>query len=110
MYVILGHFDSNNAGNANNVTSFEAAYQNWYGVFVEGGEYAVDAFFCMAAFLATYVMLGKLAKSKTGCMNVDLAYFHRWYRLVPALALATLVVSYLFPWLIHGPMAGMYYY
>ena len=63
----------------------------------------------MAGFLATYVMLGKLAKSKTGCFNIPLAYFHRWYRLVPALALTTLIIMFLFPHLVKGPLAGDYY-
>ena len=58
----------------------------------------------MAGFLGTYVLLGKLAKSK-GKINIPLAYFHRWYRLVPALALTILLFQYVMPFIVHGPMS-----
>lgn len=61
----------------------------------------------MAGFLATYVMLGKLAKSK-GFFNIGLAYFHRWYRLVPALAYVILLCLYIFPYIISGPVGFLY--
>lgn len=61
----------------------------------------------MAGFLGTYVLLGKLAKSK-GKINIPLAYFHRWYRLVPALALLILLFQYVMPFVVHGPVAFGY--
>lgn len=74
---------------------------------MQGGYYAVDAFFCMAGFLATYVMLGKLAKSRR-FFNIGLAYFHRWYRLAPALIYVLLLCLYVFPYIIEGPVAFLY--
>ena len=74
-----------------------------------GAEYAVDVFFCMAAFLATYVLLNKLSKSSSTCFNFPLAYFHRCYRLVPTLAFVTLIHMYLFPYLVEGPLAANFY-
>ena len=63
MYVILGHWQSMQAQSRSYNDVLEV-YASWFGVFLQGGEYAVDAFFCMAAFLGTYVLLGKLAKSR----------------------------------------------
>ena len=76
---------------------------------MKGGEYAVDVFFCMAAFLATYVMLGKLAKSG-GWINPLLSYFHRWWRLIFPLVIVTLVGMYIIPYLIRGPLSQSYIY
>ena len=61
----------------------------------------------MAGFLGTYVLLGKLAKTN-GCLNVPMAYYHRWYRLAPALGFLILSCLYLFPFLVSGPVAYMY--
>lgn len=108
MYVILGHWQSFQLS----TRSYDqlGEYQSWYGIFMQGGEYAVDAFFCMAAFLGTYVLLGKLSKSNSICFNFPLAYFHRWYRLIPTLAFVTLLIMYLFTFMVQGPVAPAYYY
>ena len=58
----------------------------------------------MAGFLGTYVFLVKLEKSK-GKINIPLAYFHRWYRLAPALALLILLFQYVVYFVVHGPLA-----
>ena len=91
MYVILGHWQSYQAQSRNYQDAGEVL-ASWFGVFLQGAEYSVDAFFSMAAFLGTYVLLGKLAKSRSICFNFPLAYFHRWYRLIPTLAFVTLLV------------------
>ena len=103
MYVILGHtclvlIAGVNIGQLGNEISGS------FGTFVQGAFYAVDAFFCMAGFLGTYVLLVKLEKSK-GKINIPLAYFHRWYRLAPALALLILLFQYVLPFVVHGPLA-----
>ena len=67
----------------------------------------MDAFFCLAGFLGTYVLLGKFAKSR-GYINVPMAYFHRWYRLAPALGFLILSCMFLFPFIVSGPIAYMY--
>lgn len=109
MYVILGHVLQNFAFAGRNVASVFEDAGSWFGVFAQGGEFAVDVFFCMAAFLATYVMLGKPAKADGFCCNVLLTYFHRWYRLVPALGLVTLIVMFIFPSLMSGFLAAGFY-
>ena len=92
MYVILGHSVSGFLMGVN-IIDLGQEMKSTFTTFVSGGFYAVDAFFGMAGFLATYVLLGKLEKSK-GKINIPLAYFHRWYRLVPALALLILLFQY----------------
>ncbi len=104
MYVVFGH---TNLVMGVNYPNIQATFGSMYGVLIQGGLYAVDAFFCMAGFLANYVLLGKLAKSK-GKINILLAYFHRWYRLVPALAFLILTGMYLFPFIIQGPISWQY--
>ena len=109
MYIILSHlvgatFISRNFEDLLRATS------TWYGVFVFGGSYAVDAFFCIAGFLGTYTLLFKLSKSNRICFNFPLVYFHRWYRLVPTLAFVILLNMYLFPFLTEGPVAVSFYY
>ncbi len=61
MYVILGHINLVFLLGINSFTVGEQ-FKSTFGTFIQGGFYAVDAFFCMAGFLATYVMLGKLDK------------------------------------------------
>ncbi len=53
------------------------------------------------------MLLFKLQKSK-GKINIPLAYFHRWYRLVPALAFLILVILYILPFVVSGPLAYQY--
>ena len=103
MYVILGHTCLIFVTGVNYALSANEQAGS-FGTFIQGAYYAVDAFFCMAGFLGTYVLLGKLAKSK-GKINIPLAYFHRWYRLVPALALTILLFQYVMPFIVHGPMS-----
>lgn len=103
MYVILGHVSANFLLGVN-ISDLQQVMVSTFTTFVEGGYYAVDAFFCMAGFLGTYVLLGKLEKSK-GKINIPLAYFHRWYRLAPALALVILLFQFVLPFVIHGPLA-----
>ena len=106
MYVILGHTCLVMMQGVN-YQNLGAEISGSFGTFVQGAFYAVDAFFCMAGFLGTYVLLGKLAKSK-GKINIPLAYFHRWYRLAPALALLILLFLYVVPFIVHGPVAFGY--
>ena len=75
---------------------------SWFGVFAKGGEFAVDVFFFMAAFLATYVMMGKFTKA--GWINPLMVYFHRFWRLIFPLVIATFVGSYILAYLIRGPL------
>ena len=103
MYVILGHVSSTMLQGVN-IADLAQLMKSTFYTFVQGGFYAVDAFFCMAGFLGTYVLLGKLEKSK-GKINIPLAYFHRWYRLAPALALVILLFQFVVPFVVHGPMA-----
>ena len=103
MYVILGHVGQNFMSGIN-MADIYLEFTSLFATFVQGGFYAVDAFFCMAGFLGTYVFLVKLEKSK-GKINIPLAYFHRWYRLAPALALLILLFQYVVYFVVHGPLA-----
>ena len=100
MYVILGHCCE--AFSAGVKSSFDSLMGSWFGVFAKAGEFAVDAFFLMAAFLATYVMMGKL--SSKGCINPLMVYFHRWWRLIFPMALLIIIASYIFLYLMSGPL------
>ena len=108
MYVIFGHVELYSFFGSRTSTNMATESASWFGIFMQGGEYAVDAFFCMAAFLGTNVLLGKLSKSKSICFNFPLAYFHRWYRLIPTLAFVPLLVMYLFPFMVEGHYLGVF--
>jgi hypothetical protein len=74
----------------------------WFTV-VPGGFYAVDTFYILSGFLVVYLMLGKLYPTK-GKTNYPLVYFHRFYRLVPAILFLSTFVIYIFPLIGDGPL------
>jgi len=55
--------------------------------FVYGGLYAVDTFFWMSGFLMGYLMVSEMVK-RGGRMKWGLVYFHRYWRIVPLVAIA----------------------
>jgi peptidoglycan/LPS O-acetylase OafA/YrhL len=86
-----------------NAEAFLRIEKEFWFTLIPGGYYAVDTFYILSGFLVVYLMLGKLYPAK-GRTNYPLLYFHRFYRLVPAILFLTGFVIYIFPLLGTGPM------
>ena len=77
----------------------------WWLPIITGGLFAVDAFFFMSAFLATYIMIQKLKKVRNfGPGTVLGIYFHRVFRLLPTIALLMLLVVAIWQFMGDGPV------
>ena len=85
-YIILGHTHESFQGPP--LINPEAALElvtNLNGMIVMGAFYAVDTFFFLSAFLGAYLMIPKLKNQSI--KNFVMIYFHRFFRLIPTLAL-----------------------
>ncbi|XP_070533925.1 nose resistant to fluoxetine protein 6-like [Ptychodera flava] len=104
MWIILGHvysFHLNFLDNARYV--IDDVLLRWSTLTLFGGVFGVDVFFMLSGFLVTYLTLRHMRKTK-GKVNWFLFYFHRWWRLTPALGLMLLLWSTLMLHLGNGPM------
>ncbi|XP_070533924.1 nose resistant to fluoxetine protein 6-like [Ptychodera flava] len=103
MWIILGHvysFPLELVDNARYLVDY--VFERWSTLTVFGSIFAVDVFFLLSGFLVTYLALRHMRKTK-GKMNWFLFYFHRWWRLTPALGLMLLLWSTLMLHLGDGP-------
>ena len=73
---------------------------------IPGGEFAVDSFFFLSAFLTFYILICKLypKKGNIGIINTIVLYFHRYYRLIFPLLFIELFSMYLLRYLGNGPI------
>ena len=112
MWVILGHClaypmqpGTDNLGDvANRLVSYRF-------IFVSSGVYAVDTFFYMSGFLATYLLLKSFPKdiaAFTASTRVLLIYADRYIRLTPFYALCILFAYNLLEYLCDRPGAVLY--
>ncbi|XP_071493571.1 nose resistant to fluoxetine protein 6-like [Diadema antillarum] len=70
---------------------------------VSNGFPAVDTFFLLSGLLLTYISLGRMARTE-GRVSWPMFYFHRYWRLLPALGFAMLFTLYLRPYFGEGPL------
>ena len=103
-YVILGHsFSWAFNYPMENPMAMLTLVSDFFMAIIPGGFYAVDVFFFLSGFLASYLMTIRLYPRK-GKDNYLMLYFHRFYRLIPAITAVTFIGLYLFPYFGSGPM------
>jgi peptidoglycan/LPS O-acetylase OafA/YrhL len=69
---------------------------------VWGGFYAVDSFFWIAGLLSAALMIPQLV-AKNGRLPWGMLYFHRYWRIMPAVAFSMFFVITLMPYWSTGP-------
>lgn len=69
---------------------------------VFNGSFAVDTFFLMSGFLATYSILKMLDKTN-GKFNVVMFYVHRYLRLTPTYAILLAITATIVVYVGNGP-------
>lgn len=108
-HVLLAHvFFFFTHGSVINLTDiFDIIKQDWFAV-ITVGTYAVDVFFFLSGFLASYVILARMHKRRgkgEGCLATVL---HRWIRLFPLYAFVMLFTTGFLPLLANGPAYFLY--
>ena len=106
MYVIFGHIGLINVIGVN-YNDTNRILSTTFGALLQGGFFSVDSFFVMSGFLAGYLLLHRMRHNR-GCVAILELYFHRWCRLVPSLAMCTLIALYIIPYLLEGPLTYNY--
>jgi hypothetical protein len=102
-WVIIGHTVLWYAENIINPTAQAAATQSLWFTLIRGGEYAVDTFFFLSAFLAAWGVLGQLKKKRLTARTYALFLFGRYVRLTPTYLLTVLVFWKVLPATMEGP-------
>ncbi|XP_071814774.1 nose resistant to fluoxetine protein 6-like isoform X1 [Apostichopus japonicus] len=74
---------------------------------VSNAFFSVDSFFFLSGLLVTYLTL-KQMKKKQGRIPWHWFYFHRYWRLTPALAVTMLFYVYIVPYFGDGPYAQVF--
>jgi peptidoglycan/LPS O-acetylase OafA/YrhL len=106
--IVLGHTHLYllNVGVSNPVYSLMRVFPRWAVVGMTGMELGVDAFFMLSGFLVAYGTLSEL--NKRGKLNLGMFYFHRFWRLTPALAFVLMLYICLSPYTGAGPNWNRY--
>ena len=102
-WVVIGHsyiFPLQTTGQNMIVAIPEYSKQFLFTV-VTSGILAVDTFFFMSGFLGAYIFMGKFKKFSVS--KILIAYFHRYYRLTPILAVILYFSTYVLYPLTTGP-------
>ncbi|XP_041453975.1 nose resistant to fluoxetine protein 6-like [Lytechinus variegatus] len=104
-WVILGHafFFPSQMGIIGNIPIAAEWFQQFAFQFVGNAFFSVDSFFFMSGLLLTYITLKKMSKTN-GKIPWGLFYFHRYWRLTPAILVTTLIWMYIKPWVGDGPL------
>ncbi|XP_030831493.1 nose resistant to fluoxetine protein 6 [Strongylocentrotus purpuratus] len=104
-WVILGHtfFFPSQMGIIGNLPTAVGWYQTFGFQVVGNAFFSVDSFFFMSGLLLTYITLKKMAKT-SGKIPWAWFYFHRYWRLTPAILITTLIWMYIKPWVGDGPL------
>ena len=108
-HVVLAHtfFYFTHASIINIQDGFDIIQQKWL-TLITVGTYAVDVFFFLSGFLATYITLARMHKrggKGEGCLTVVL---HRWIRLFPLYAYVMLFTTGILPLFASGPTYFLY--
>ncbi|XP_048774347.2 nose resistant to fluoxetine protein 6-like isoform X2 [Ostrea edulis] len=102
-WVILGHTYFFTLGTSKNVIPTATNWiQRWTFQVILNGIYSVDSFFLLSGLLVSFLTLRELQK-RDGKLNWFLFYFHRFWRLTPALMLFTLLYTAYFQYWGSGP-------
>ena len=101
-WVMLGHaFTEVLGAPVTNVLELDPDMtESWMYPVVAGGFFAVDTFFFLSSFLGAFLLLEKYYKKR---MPVAMAYFHRVYRLMPAIMICVFFIITFLPILRNGP-------
>lgn len=104
-WVILGHafFFPMEMGVAANLPSAYAWFQRFPFQAIGNAYLSVDSFFFLSGLLVTYITLKKMAK-RNGCIPWGWYYFHRYWRLTPAILATTLIWMYIKPYMGDSPL------
>ncbi|XP_062589905.1 nose resistant to fluoxetine protein 6-like [Saccostrea cucullata] len=102
-WVILGHTYFFTLGSAKNAAVALNWLQRWTFQIIINGIYSVDSFFLLSGLLVSYLTLKELQK-RDGKLNWLLFYFHRFWRLTPAMMLVILVYTAYFQYWGSGPL------
>eukprot|EP01137_Pigoraptor_chileana_P015629 Opistho-2@71817 len=110
-WVVLGHTVMQVLGlvGFQNLDAFSRSTKEWYFQFVLGGEYAVDSFFFISGFLVAYLLLKEL-RERDGRVNWGMFYFHRYWRLIPCVAVVLLFYFKISYHMGSGPFWYLYQY
>ncbi|VEN45628.1 unnamed protein product [Callosobruchus maculatus] len=101
--IILLHRNMFDFGSATSNPKVIEQYYSKFGLtFILNGPILVDTFFTISGFLATYLGLNYLAKSKRS--NLLLLYFHRYIRMAPTYAVILAFYCTLLTKLGNGPL------
>ncbi|XP_071813468.1 nose resistant to fluoxetine protein 6-like isoform X2 [Apostichopus japonicus] len=79
-------------------------FQRFGFLLVSNAFFSVDSFFFLSGLLVTYLTLKQLKKSD-GHIPWRWFYFHRYWRLTPAMAVTMLFYVFITPYFGHGPFA-----
>lgn len=72
---------------------------------IPGAYFAIDVFYFVSAFLATYLLA---VRNYEGKFNILKAYLHRFIRLWPAVTLFTFFLMTFNHFLVDGPLSAVY--
>ncbi len=87
------------------IQSFMKTY-NWLTVYA--GTSAVDIFFFLSGFLASYLIIGKVKKMKPSVLNYLKFLLHRFFRIWPAYVFCIFIFLRIAPTLGNGPLYFQY--
>ncbi|GBG31265.1 Nose resistant to fluoxetine protein 6 [Hondaea fermentalgiana] len=102
-WVILGHTIGSYVYPGKNPSAIAAVLQSFPFVFVRGAEYAVDTFFFMSGFLATWGVLVRFTSERITPKSYGMLILGRYLRLTPVYALVVLFFWKVLPHLGSGP-------
>ena len=108
-HVVLAHtfFFFTHGSIINIQHAFDIIKEEWFAV-ITVGTYAVDVFFFLSGFLASYIILARIHKRRgkgEGCLA---SVLHRWIRLFPLYAFVMLFTTGILPLLASGPTYFLY--
>lgn len=104
-WIICGHTNLTlqDPVNYTNPTGLDSFIQKWHFVFFRAGEFSVDTFFCLSAFLATMGTLRQLSFKPLTPRSYFSTVTSRWWRLAPSYSFALLFWWKVMPFLGSGP-------
>jgi peptidoglycan/LPS O-acetylase OafA/YrhL len=81
----------------------EVFERNWFPI-IYSGFFAVDSFFFLSGFLATYLMISRfLSMRSLNVVKLFMIYFHRFFRILPLVALVCLFTVAFYGYIGDGP-------
>ncbi|XP_071511439.1 nose resistant to fluoxetine protein 6-like [Diadema antillarum] len=108
-WVILGHtfFFAMEMGITGNLLIAYGWYQNFGFQVISNAFFSVDSFFFLSGFLLTFITLRKMSE-RDGRIPWGFFYFHRYWRLTPAVLTTILIWMYIKPYMGDAPLWNMY--